>query len=175
LDIVKNLTLVWRRDFKNHMQSAADSHLDHPTQRRQVDTFYSYFKENMNALGLPAPEGLFGTFTTAVATSSTLGKLVEQFGSKVTIRELIGAGTKLEILGVVAACSVSYYLGAVIGSIAVASGRTLSGGTSLVDVIETASRWGLNQPWLQSHLQRWPMIYQGDATNRRVYGIMATA
>ncbi len=50
-----------------------------------MDSFYSYFKENMNALGLPAPEGLFKTFGTAVATASTIGKLVEQFGTKVTV------------------------------------------------------------------------------------------
>lgn len=32
-----------------------------------MSDFYKYFQENMDALGLPAPESLFGTASAAVA------------------------------------------------------------------------------------------------------------
>lgn len=47
-----------------------------------MSSFYSYFKENMEALGLPAPESLYGTAATALATLSTLNTLFEKFGRK---------------------------------------------------------------------------------------------
>ncbi|MGD9364524.1 MAG: hypothetical protein PVH87_02430 [Desulfobacteraceae bacterium] len=61
-------------------------------------SFYKYFKENMESLGLPAPESLFGNVTSATATSATIVAAVEKFGAEVSIGELIGAGTLSEVL-----------------------------------------------------------------------------
>lgn len=69
----------------------------------------------------------------------------------------------------IAACSAAFYVGAVIGSIAVAIGRSLSGGTSLSDVIFTANRFNLNRPWLIANLQRWHGIYNQKAVGRKMY------
>lgn len=77
-------------------------------------TFYSYFKENMDALGLPAPASLFGTLTAA------------------------------------------YYVGACIGSLAVATGKYLSGGLSILDCINTANEYGFQAHWLGNFLNRNP-------------------
>jgi hypothetical protein len=113
-----------------------------------MSEFYRYFKQNMEAMGLAAPESLFGTLQAAVASATTLIGQVEKFGPKVTVHELIGAGSKLEFLGTAAACSAAYYVGAVIGSIAVATGRSVAGGVTIADVMFTADQHNLNRPWL---------------------------
>jgi hypothetical protein len=127
-----------------------------------MPSFYDYFRENMESLGLPAPQSLFGSVSTAIATSTTILTQVEKFGRKVTIREIIGAGTQLEKLAVIGACSAAYYAGAVIGSIAVALGRTLGNGTSLSDVLFVARSKGLHTEWLADCLRKYPDIYVAD-------------
>jgi hypothetical protein len=129
-----------------------------------MSDFYKYFKENMDALGLIAPESLFGSAQLAITTASTLIGLVEKFGKKVTVTEMMGAGIRGEKLIAIGAMSASYYVGAVIGSIAVATGRTLAGGTSLSDVLLNAQMNRLHRPWLPAIMMRHPEIYK----NRRV-------
>lgn len=134
-----------------------------------MSDFYKYFKENMEGLGLPAPETLFGSVQAAVANATVILSQIDKFGKSITVGELIGAGTRLEGLGIAAACSAAFYVGAVIGSIAVATGRSLSGGTSLSDVIFTATKYDLDRAWLISILQRWPGIYHPRAIARNTY------
>lgn len=138
-----------------------------------MSDFYKYFQENMEGMGLPAPETLFGTLQAAVANATVILSQVDKFGRAVTLGELIGAGTKLEGLGVIAACSAAFYVGAMIGSIAVATGRSLSGGTSLANVLATANRYNLNRPWLMENLHRWPGIYSQQAIARNMYRLQA--
>jgi len=122
--------------------------------------FYEYFKENMDGLGLDAPETLFGSLGTAYGTLQTLVSAIDKFGTRVTVLEVIGASTQVEALIAVGAVSAAGYAGACIGSFAVATGRTLSGGTSIADVMETASAYGLNRTWLPGILARSPEIYR---------------
>jgi hypothetical protein len=97
-----------------------------------MSDFYKYFKENMEALGLTAPpESLFGTQQLAISTIGTIVAFIDKFGTKVTVMEMASAGTRLEQLTLLVALGASYYAGAAIGSLAVATGRTISGGTSL--------------------------------------------
>lgn len=131
-----------------------------------MSDFYRYFKENMAELGLPAPENLFGSVQTAVATITVLLTNIDKFGKTVTVGELIGAGTRLERLAIVAALSASFYVGACIGSLAVATGRTLAGGTSLSDVLLLARAHRLDRPWLTPVLLRSPAIYRPEAAGR---------
>ena len=118
------------------------------------ESFYSHFKQNMDLLGLPAPENLFGTLSLALASATTILTQVDKFGKAVTVGELIGAGTVLEGLAVVGACSAAYYVGAVIGSIAVATGQSVSGGVTIADVIITANRYKINRPWIVDVIAR---------------------
>lgn len=135
-----------------------------------MSDFYKYFKENMEALGLaPPPESLFGTQQLAISTISTILGCIDKFGTKVTVLELIGAGTRLEQMAVVGVVGASYYAGAAIGSLAVATGRTLSGGTSLGDVLFEASKWRFNRPWLTSLFHRMPGIYDPRVPSRKYY------
>jgi len=135
--------------------------------------FYDYFKENMEGLGLPAPASLFGSVQTAVANASVILSQIDKFGKTVTIGELIGAGTRLEGLGIIAACSASFYVGAVIGSIAIATGRSLAGGTSISNIIQTANGYNINRPWLCHGLQRWPAIYKPAMPARKTSRLRA--
>jgi len=119
-----------------------------------TSNFYTHFKQNMECMGLPAPETLFGTLSLALSSATSIITQIDKFGKAVTVGELIGAGTKLEGLGVIAACSAAFYVGAVIGSIAVATGRSISGGVTIADVVFTADKYHLNRPWLVSTVAR---------------------
>lgn len=117
-------------------------------------TFYAHFRQNMASLGLPAPETLFGTLSLALSSTTSILTQIDKFGRAVTVAELIGAGTKLEGLGVVGACTAAFYAGAVIGSLAVATGRSVSGGVTIADIVFTANRFDLNRPWLLDAVAR---------------------
>lgn len=134
-----------------------------------MSDFYRHFKENMDGLGLPAPESLFGTVTAAVSNTSVILGLIDKFGTRVTVGEIIGAGTKLEVLAVASGCAAAYYVGAVIGSIAVASGRSLAGGTSISDVLMTINKHGLSRPWLTADLRRRPELYSPRFASKKCY------
>lgn len=134
-----------------------------------MSTFYKYFKENMDSLGLPAPETLFGSVTSAVATATTILSQIDKYGRKVTLREIIGAGSRLEQLAIVGACSAAFYVGAVIGSIAVATGRVLGNGTTLYDVMLSARKHGIYQHWLHNYLFLYPGVYETDRPAKILY------
>jgi hypothetical protein len=131
--------------------------------------FYRYFKEDMDSLGAPCPESLFGSVTAAVATAKLILEQVDKFGPRVTVAELAGAGSGLEALAFGSAIMASFYVGPVIGSLAVATGRTLFGGTSLADVLMVIHNYHLNRPWLHATLVRNPMLYQSNSPDRRGY------
>jgi hypothetical protein len=131
--------------------------------------FYKYFKENMDGLGLDCPESLFSSNGAAIQTATVILAAIKQFGRNLTIAELVGAGTGLEKLIYLGTLRASYYAGAVIGSIAVATGRSLAGGTSISDVLLSAQVNQLHEPWLAAVLMRWPGIYQKDIKSRRNY------
>lgn len=129
--------------------------------------FYDHFQKNMEALGLPAPQSLFGSVSAVAGNAAAMLSQIDQFGKGVTIGELIGAGTRLEALGCIAGCAAAFYVGAVIGSLAVASGKTLAGSTSLADVLYTAKKHKLDRKWLPATLQRWPGLYDSKLVASR--------
>lgn len=134
-----------------------------------MSDFYKYFKENMDALGLAAPESLFGSMQLSISTISTILGFADKFGPRVTVMEMARAGLRLEQLATLGTLGAAYYAGAAIGSLAVATGRTLGGGTSLGDVLFEASRWGLKRPWLASLLHRMPGIYEPTVATQKYY------
>jgi hypothetical protein len=111
-----------------------------PTSKKD---FFEYFKENME--GVPfvvTPRSLFESEGRAVGALTALAVAVREYGSKVTIRELVEVGafrTAIPYIGVASAASVAggflelslqaggvyaaYYLGACLGSLAVATGE----------------------------------------------------
>jgi hypothetical protein len=138
-----------------------------------MSQFYKYFRENMHALGLPAPENLFGTKEAAITAAKAILVAFDKLGPKATVGELIGATTRYEKFLVVSAMSGAYVIGAIIGSIAVATGRCISGGTSLGDVLHSALANGTYRPWLMSTLMKRPVIYDQKITSRRLLAQLA--
>lgn len=124
-----------------------------------MSKFYEYFRENMEGLGLPAPESLYGNLMLAISSAQAILSQIEKYGRKITVRELAIAGTRVERLAFVSTLGACYYVGAVIGSIAIATGRTMAGGTSIADVLWAAHQNGLMAPWLREELQSNPQIY----------------
>ena len=131
--------------------------------------FSYYFNENMEDMGLPAPKSLFDTQARALATASAILSCLKTLGPSATMGEIIGATTGLELLGVAAAVSASFYAGAVIGSVAVAAGKVLadllfasatppSMGTSVSQVMAFASRHNIQLPGLERILLAHPRI-----------------
>ena len=96
--------------------------------------FKKYFTENMNALGAPVPTGLFDSYQKAIGTAAILVGVLHKLGKGATMAELIGATIGLEKLAVAAAFGAAAYTGIVIGSIAVASGRSLGCGNRISDM-----------------------------------------
>lgn len=131
--------------------------------------FYEYFRENMESLGLPAPETLFGSIQVAVSNATVILTQIDKLGKKVTLKELMVAGTRLEGLAMIGACSAAFYVGAVIGSIAVATGRMLAGGTSISDVLFTANKHRLSRPWLTPVLLACPGLYGNTGRSQGLY------
>jgi hypothetical protein len=119
-----------------------------------MSDFYQRFRQNMEGVGLPAPQSLFGTFQASVGNTAAILGQIDKLGKTVTIGEL---GIRLEGLAGIGGCSATYFVGAVIGSLAVATAA--SAGTSLADVLFTAKKNKLDRKWLPATLQRWPGIY----------------
>ncbi|WP_263769464.1 hypothetical protein [Propionivibrio soli] len=135
--------------------------------------FYKYFSENMEALGLPAPETLYGNLQLALANVTAMAKYVDQFGTKVTVMEMARAGSRLERLATVGAVSAAFYVGAVIGSIAIATGRSLAGGTTISDALSLAANNNIGKPWVRTALVRYPGILDSKVAHRATYRFMA--
>ncbi|QBG83801.1 hypothetical protein EYR27_07690 [Xanthomonas oryzae] len=134
----------------------------------------SYFRENMNALFLPAPDSLYGNVTAVNGAIVTLVGLAEKFGPRITVMELIKAGTRYERFITVAGLSASWYLGAVIGSAAVATGRHLACGTTLTEVLMAASQLKA-PPDVRNVLVRQPIIYKTSLQGRSRFAALAKA
>jgi hypothetical protein len=134
-----------------------------------MSSFFQYFRENMDSLGLPAPTSLFGSLQMALANAAAFVAHIDKFGQRITVGEMIGAGVRAEKLSTVATMAASYYVGAVVGSIAVATGRALSGGVSLADVLWGIRCNGLYRPWLADTMRRHPVIYDTRMVGRNLY------
>ncbi len=96
------------------------------------EPFYKAFKENMDLMGLPCPNTLFGTITTASATIGALANAVKTLPTTATLGEVllsfpIGAAAAgvatavVELTTLFGALCGSFYLGACIGSLIGAS------------------------------------------------------
>lgn len=134
-----------------------------------MSKFFEYFKQNMDELGLPCPESLFATQTIAIQTIKALTEYVKLYGPRALLRDLVGASSGYEKLLVYGTGGVAFYTGAIIGSLAVATGRTLAGGTSIADVLLEARKSHVSTPWLPAMLRRYPGIYNPKIATRRVY------
>ncbi|AOK17742.1 hypothetical protein WT26_18130 [Burkholderia cepacia] len=140
--------------------------------------FYLTFKENMDAMGLPVPASLFSTQQQALTTIGAIATAVKTFGSRVTIGELIGAGVLSDVLVYAGSLYASWYVGAAIGSLLVASGHSLSCSNG-IDASRSAanvlSKHGIRiDGALARHLASHPEVF-ALGTARHHYRVMSLA
>lgn len=135
----------------------------------QSRSWFSYWKENMQALGFPVPDTWYSTEVSILTLTSAIVGAIEKFGPRVTVYEVVKAGFASERLMAFGAVSAAYFAGASIGSAAVATGRTLSGGTSLADIFFYASRNNVSSSATRQVLIRHPQIYNQKFPGRFAY------
>ncbi|MFN3881815.1 MAG: hypothetical protein ACK4L8_10340 [Nitrincola lacisaponensis] len=135
--------------------------------------FKKYFNENMKELGLPVPQTLFDSYSAAIANTGLILEAIRTLGKDATMGEVIKATTGLEKLKVAAAIGASYYVGAVIGSIAIASGRSLGCGYRISDLFVFLDQNNLKfKDWNKFYVKN-PEIMDINDHSRSVYGIKA--
>ncbi|WP_281561578.1 hypothetical protein [Thalassomonas sp. RHCl1] len=137
--------------------------------------FKKYFKENMNALGAPVPTGLFDTYQKAIGTAATIVGTLHLLGKGATVGELIAATVGLEKLAVATAFGATCYVGVIIGSIAVASGRVLSCGSQMSDMFVFTYQNKLQfRGWHSFYLQN-PQVLDKSHPFRKSVSLRATS
>lgn len=144
-----------------------------------VAGFYPAFSKNMEAIGLSAPNSLFSSQEKALGTISQLAGLVKTFGMKVTIRELVVAGTATERLAVASAYYGAYYLGGAIGSLIVAADGfyACKAGASTAEQLHrfiSVSGLSMIAPMVPFLLQN-PGLFDTSSPHRGIFGIRARA
>ncbi len=135
--------------------------------------FRKYFNENMKELGLPVPKTLFDNFTAAVATASVMLEALGSLGARATMTELAGATAQLEKLKVLGALAASFYVGAVIGSLAVASGRYLGCGSRISDLFALQKQYKLQFQGSTQFYALHPEILNPQRANRKHFATKA--
>ncbi|RDU95440.1 hypothetical protein DWV00_28110 [Trinickia dinghuensis] len=140
--------------------------------------FYPAFKVNMEAIGLTAPSNLFATQTSTLGVIGQLAGVVQTMGMKVTLRELVGAGTVVEKLSYLGALYGAYYLGGMIGSLWVAgdSFYTCKNGPAAAAQMHQAifaSGIAPFSPSMQLFLMNHPELFDLSSQQRKTYGMRA--
>jgi hypothetical protein len=136
-------------------------------------TWFSYWRENMQDLGIPIPNTWHGSEASVLALAGALANAVEKYGSRVTVAELVGAGAVSEQVGFFGALTAAGVAGAAIGSAAVATGRYIAGGTLLADLLGNVLGYAARRRVLTREvhitLARYPQIYNQKSRGRKAY------
>ncbi|MCP4340412.1 MAG: hypothetical protein GY799_16360 [Desulfobulbaceae bacterium] len=135
--------------------------------------FKKYFTENMNALGAPVPTGLFDTYQKAIGTAATLVGTLHKLGKGATMAELVGATVGVEKLMIAASFGAAAYTGIVIGSIAVASGRSLGCGNQISDMFVFTFQNNLQFKGWQAFYAHNPQVFNKSHSFRNIVGMRA--
>lgn len=146
----------------------------------ECTNFYDAFKANMDALHLPVPTTLFATLQTSIASVTSIMSTLKTLGPDATIAEVAGATTKLEALSAAGSILACAYLGAVIGSLMVATDVATScksgrGANTSIAILQWAARHGLSvHPLVMSQMLRHPEVFApGPYNNYRMKANMA--
>jgi hypothetical protein len=90
------------------------------------DIFEQSFRRNMETLNLPTPHGIFSSITVSLATMQGIARIVETTGgATATMRVAYTAGAISSRFGIVGGVLASFYLGACVGSLLVATGDVI--------------------------------------------------
>ena len=123
------------------------------------DLFGQYIDNNMSSLNLPMPSTIFETIGSMTAVATAIAEVIEINGTSISLyQSLKKISSAKKALSVSVGLSASYYLGALIGSMAVATGRCLSGGATIADAIWTAREMGIFGSWLETEYIKHPEL-----------------
>ncbi|WP_425496071.1 hypothetical protein [Paraburkholderia agricolaris] len=92
--------------------------------------FYRAFKDNMDALGLDVPASISTAPANVLARIGAMIAAAEKLGKTATVGEILGATTASEKLLAFGAMYASFWLGAAVGSLMVATDAYLDCGTT---------------------------------------------
>ena len=140
------------------------------TQCYKSGDFKKYFNENMKALGLPVPQTFFDTYNAAIANTAILVDTLGSLRKGATIGDLIRSSSGLEKLKVAAAFGAAGYIGAVIGSIAIATGRSFACGNQISDLFVFTNQNNLNFEGLFPLILNNMVIIDEGRPSRSSYG-----
>jgi len=141
------------------------------TQCYKAGNFKKYFVENMNELGLNVPSGMFQTAKNAIQTSALIIAAIHHLGKGATMAEIGGATVALEKVVVLGGMLAYLYGGVAIGSIAVATGRSLGCGSRISDMFVYVNQNNLRfRGWHPFYFHH-PEIFDKNDHNRRRFGM----
>jgi hypothetical protein len=111
-------------------------------------SFYIAFRNNMQALGLPVPKSWFSSIGTAIATIKAINHAIKINGPEMPISYIVRGIPALassiavsELLAPIEAVTASFYLGACIGSLGVATHKTLN--CNFTNTFDFKKAWNL--------------------------------
>ena len=121
--------------------------------------FGQYIDDNMSSLNLPMPSTVFETVGSMTAVATAIAEVIEISGTSISLYQALQKiNSAKRALSVSAGISASYYLGALIGSMAVATGRCLSNGATITDALWTAREMGIFGSWLETEYIKHPEL-----------------
>ena len=134
-------------------------------QMSKCPSFSTAFHANMTALHMPVPTTLFATLQTSIVSVAAMMDVLKTLGADATVGELIGATTKLEGVTIGSSILASIYLGAVIGSLMVATDASLACGVGKrgINMSLAVARWGTRyglavHPLVMAQILRHPEV-----------------
>lgn len=139
------------------------------------ETFADYFNENMESMSMLYPKHLFSTAVVATGTARAILTPLSTLGKQTLVSEIIVAGTILEGLSVVAGMLAVGYVGVVIGSIVVATGRVAGCGATIQDAFVYLNINDMYFPEMNVILNTYPGILDPSVDGRIAYSSMMTA
>jgi hypothetical protein len=123
-------------------------------------TWFGYWRENMQALGIPVPDTMFPNYALLIGAIKELNKAIVKYGARLTVADLAGAGLAAEVIDYLLEIGLAAFVGAAIGSAAVATQRVLMGGTTLGEVLSWAFSNNVKPaPQVRAVLIKNPEIY----------------
>jgi len=105
------------------------------------------------------PSTVFETIGSMTAIATAIAEVIEINGTSVSLYQALQKiSTAKRALSVSAGISASYYFGALVGSMAVATGRCASNGATITDAVWTAREMGIFGSWLETEYVKHPEL-----------------
>lgn len=127
----------------------------------------------MSDLNLDVPVSWHSGMVAVLRRVGSVAMLEDKIGLGTGVVQAIRGASAAEGVLLVNGFEASWYLGAAIGSVAVATGRYLGCGTTIVDALAYASGQGVFSPSVRMILLTHPEIVDPSHPLRRNYGPMA--